>query len=73
MGVMVTMDGKQGVEMVRIVQPRTAIPIHFDDYDVFTSPLSDFQEEVRRAGLEERVHYLDRGEAYEFHVPERRA
>jgi L-ascorbate metabolism protein UlaG (beta-lactamase superfamily) len=68
MGVMLTMDGKQGVEMIRRVDPRRAIPIHFDDYDVFTSPLSDFQEEVRAAGLEDRVTYLNRGDTYAFRV-----
>jgi L-ascorbate metabolism protein UlaG (beta-lactamase superfamily) len=68
MGVMLTMDGKAGVEMIRRVNPQHAIPIHFDDYDVFTSPLSDFQEEVRAAGLEDRVTYLERGETYAFRV-----
>jgi L-ascorbate metabolism protein UlaG (beta-lactamase superfamily) len=66
MGILVTMDGRQGVEMMRIVNPRLAIPIHYDDYDVFKSPLSDFQREVRAAGLEDRVHYLDHGDTYTF-------
>jgi L-ascorbate metabolism protein UlaG (beta-lactamase superfamily) len=68
MGIMVTMDGNQGVEMLHIVNPRAAIPVHFDDYDVFKSPLSDFQEEVRAAGLEDRVHYLNHGDTYRFVV-----
>jgi L-ascorbate metabolism protein UlaG (beta-lactamase superfamily) len=68
LGVMVTMDGKQGVEVMRIVNPQRAIPIHYDDYDVFKSPLSDFQREVKAAGLEHRVHYLSRGETYTFNV-----
>ncbi len=42
LGIMVTMDGKQGLQMMRLVNPKTAIPIHYDDYDVFKSPLSDF-------------------------------
>jgi L-ascorbate metabolism protein UlaG (beta-lactamase superfamily) len=68
LGIMVTMDGKQGVKLLKIVDPRMAIPIHYNDYDVFTSPLSDFQEEVRAAGLEDRVHYLSHGETYQFTV-----
>jgi L-ascorbate metabolism protein UlaG (beta-lactamase superfamily) len=60
------MDAKQGVEAMRIVDPALAIPIHYNDYDVFTSPLSDFQDEVRAAGLEDRVHYLSHGETYTF-------
>ena len=38
LGIMVTMDGKQGVELMQIVQPNLAIPIHYNDYDVFKSP-----------------------------------
>jgi L-ascorbate metabolism protein UlaG (beta-lactamase superfamily) len=66
LGILVSMDAKQGVEAMRIVDPALAIPIHYNDYDVFTSPLSNFQEEVRAAGLEDRVHYLSHGETYTF-------
>ncbi|MBV9579710.1 MAG: MBL fold metallo-hydrolase [Chloroflexi bacterium] len=66
MGIMVTMDGKQGVELLGIVRPRHAIPIHYDDYDLFSSALSDFQTEVRAAGLEDRVTYLCRGDTYDL-------
>ncbi len=31
---MVTMDAKQGLELVRLIVPDMTIPIHFDDYDV---------------------------------------
>jgi L-ascorbate metabolism protein UlaG (beta-lactamase superfamily) len=66
LGVLVSMDAEQGVEAMRIVDPALAIPIHYNDYDAFTSPLSDFQEAVRAAGLEARVHYLTHGETYQF-------
>ena len=72
MGIMVTMDGKQGVELMRIVRPERAIPIHYNDYDVFKSPLSDFQREVQAAGLVHRVHYLSHGETYTFEASPRR-
>jgi L-ascorbate metabolism protein UlaG (beta-lactamase superfamily) len=68
-GLLLTMDGAQGVEALRIVEPKTAIPVHYDDYTVFRSPLVDFQERVRAEGLEGRIHYLARGESYEFYVP----
>jgi L-ascorbate metabolism protein UlaG (beta-lactamase superfamily) len=64
MGVLVTMDAEQGVEAMRIVDPRTTIPIHYDDYDVFTSSLEDFLAAADRAGLRDRVHPLPRGDAY---------
>ena len=69
LGIMVTMDGKQGVEAMHIVNPEIVIPIHYNDYDVFKSPLSDFQREIAEAGLEHRVHYLSHGQEYTFEVP----
>lgn len=69
LGILVTMDAKQGVEALRIVRPRRAIPIHYNDYTVFKSPLEDFQREVREAGLEDIVTYLRHGETYEFTAP----
>jgi L-ascorbate metabolism protein UlaG (beta-lactamase superfamily) len=66
--VMVTMDAKQGVEAIRIVEPHTAIPIHYNDYTVFKSPLEDFKRAVVEAGLEDRVRYLSHGDTYEFEV-----
>ncbi len=68
-GLMVTMDARQGVEMLRIVAPRTAIPIHYDDYTVMTSSLNDFKRAVEEAGLPTTVQYLDRGDTYTFDVP----
>lgn len=70
---MVTMDGRQGVEALRVVKPRTAIPIHYNDYGVFKSPLRDFQRAVEAAGLAERVVYLRHGETHTFEVPAARA
>jgi L-ascorbate metabolism protein UlaG (beta-lactamase superfamily) len=68
LGIMVTMDAEQGVETMRVVNPRTTIPIHYNDYEVFKSPLEDFKRAVAEAGLEGRVHYLGHGDTYEFEV-----
>jgi L-ascorbate metabolism protein UlaG (beta-lactamase superfamily) len=67
-GIMVTMDAEQGVEAIRIIDPRTAIPIHYNDYTVFRSSLEDFKRAVVEAGLEDRVHYLEHGDTYQFEV-----
>ncbi|KAI9823649.1 MAG: hypothetical protein M1819_001162, partial [Sarea resinae] len=66
---MVTMDANQGVELLRLINPDVAIPIHYDDYDVFLSPLSDFKKAVEEAGLGEKIVYLDRKDEYRFQVP----
>ena len=38
------------------------------DYDVFLSPLESFKRAVKEAGLEDKVVYLDRKDAYHFSV-----
>jgi L-ascorbate metabolism protein UlaG (beta-lactamase superfamily) len=70
LGILVTMDAEQGVELLQIVKPKRAIPIHYNDYDVFKSPLSEFRQAVEGAGLADRVHYLSHGETYTFTVGE---
>ena len=72
MGVLLTMDAEQGVEAIRIVNPREVIPIHYNDYDVFKSPLEEFKRAVEAAGFAGRVRYLSHGETYDFEVPETR-
>ncbi|HVE97005.1 MAG TPA: hypothetical protein VNA67_08475 [Pseudonocardiaceae bacterium] len=46
MGVLLTMDGRQGADLVLLVGPRMTVPVHTDDHTVFRSPLSDFFAEV---------------------------
>ncbi|KAK4031267.1 beta-lactamase superfamily domain-containing protein [Parachaetomium inaequale] len=65
---MVTMDGAQGVQLMRLVDPDVTVPIHFDDYDVFCSPLDDFKKEVDAAGFGDKVVYLDRGDEFKFTI-----
>jgi L-ascorbate metabolism protein UlaG (beta-lactamase superfamily) len=69
MGILLTMDAEQGVEAVKIVNPKKVIPIHYNDYEVFKSPLEDFKRAADAAGLAERMIYLSHGETYDFEVP----
>jgi L-ascorbate metabolism protein UlaG (beta-lactamase superfamily) len=64
LGLLVTMDAEQGVEAVRTVDPRAVVPVHYDDYDVFTSGLDDFLAAAEVAGLRGRVHPVPRGGSY---------
>jgi L-ascorbate metabolism protein UlaG (beta-lactamase superfamily) len=63
-GILLTMDGRQGVQALRTVAPREAIPIHHDDYTLFKSPLPDFRRAAGQAGLPTVIHYLNRGDSY---------
>ena len=71
MGIMLTMDGRQGLDAVELINAKTSIPVHFNDYTVFKSPLEHFQELVSLSGLDDRVHYLSHGDTYTFKVGDR--
>lgn len=68
LGLMVTMDAKQGADAVQLIDPQVAIPVHYDDYPVFRSPLADFKDEVDRRNLGAQVVYLDRGQHCRFQL-----
>jgi L-ascorbate metabolism protein UlaG (beta-lactamase superfamily) len=65
-GLVVTMDGREGADALELIRPDVAVPIHYDDYGVFKSPLSDFLAEVERRGLSAAVRCVRRGETAEF-------
>lgn len=58
----VTMDATQGDDFLRRVRPGQAIPVHYDDYPVFRSPLADFLQRVERRGRGHLVRPVERGE-----------
>src|SRR3954449_70666 len=58
----VTMDAEQGGDFLRRIRPRQAVPVHYDDYRVFRSPLSAFEEQAREAGLDKVVTTVRRGQ-----------
>lgn len=65
-GLMVTMDAAQGVQAIKLIDPDRAIPIHYDDYGVFASPLEDFTRETSAHGIAEKVLYVERGQTVEI-------
>jgi L-ascorbate metabolism protein UlaG (beta-lactamase superfamily) len=72
-GVLLTMDAVQGIKFIQIVRPKSVIPIHYDDYPVFKSSLEEFREAVRRANLQAPIHYLNRGDTFNFAIESSRA
>ncbi|WP_448317076.1 MBL fold metallo-hydrolase [Streptomyces sp. CO7] len=61
-GLLVTMDGEQGAELARLVDPRAVLPVHYGDYTVMRSPLGAFLAEAERAGLADRVVHCRHGQ-----------
>lgn len=62
LGILVTMDAEQGVEAMQLIGAGTTVPVHNDDYDVFTSSLEQFLQAASVAGVRDRVRPVDRGE-----------
>ena len=62
----VTMTGEQGVRAVEITKPRTAIPIHYNDFSVFLSGLDDFKKAAQASSAQTEFVYLAHGETYTF-------
>ncbi|HEV7824436.1 MAG TPA: MBL fold metallo-hydrolase [Mycobacteriales bacterium] len=62
LGMMVTMDGREGATWLKRLEPGLGVPIHYDDYTAFKSPLSDFLEEVKKQGVDVPLAVLDRGD-----------
>ncbi len=67
-GVLVTMDARMGADLLELVHPVRTVPIHNDDYGVFTSPRSAFLAEAERRGLA-GVRAVDRGETVPLPLP----
>jgi L-ascorbate metabolism protein UlaG (beta-lactamase superfamily) len=51
LGVLLSMDDRQGVALTELIRPRLTIPVHHNDYTVCKSPLSDFLDRAREHGL----------------------
>ena len=51
LGMLLTMDDKQGVATTELIRPGLTVPVHNDDYTVMKSPLSAFLNRARAHGL----------------------
>lgn len=63
LGILVTMDAGQGGDLVELIRPALTVPVHYDDYTVFRSPLADFESAWRRRGLPGTLRTVARGES----------
>ena len=62
LGFTVTMDGRQGADLVELLKPPVTVPVHYDDYDRFASPLGDFVREVAERRVPGELRTVSRGE-----------
>lgn len=61
-GLLLTMDGRQGAAVTDLVRAGLVLPVHYDDYPVFRSPLWQFEQAARDRGVAEAVRTWSRGE-----------
>jgi L-ascorbate metabolism protein UlaG (beta-lactamase superfamily) len=62
MGLLLTLDGASGNDLVDLIRPALVVPIHFDDYGVFKSPRSDFIAHAAQRGHTGRIRTVERGD-----------
>jgi L-ascorbate metabolism protein UlaG (beta-lactamase superfamily) len=65
LGLLVTMDDRQGTELTHLIHAGRTIPIHYDDYRVMKSPLDRYLNRARGQGLT-GVQPIPRGETVEL-------
>ncbi|MEU1369904.1 MBL fold metallo-hydrolase [Streptomyces sp. NPDC005803] len=68
-GLLVTMDARQGAELVRTLRPGKVMPVHYEEYGVMRSPLSDFLAEAARQGFADEVVHCARGDHFTWGNP----
>jgi L-ascorbate metabolism protein UlaG (beta-lactamase superfamily) len=65
LGLLVTMDDRQGTELTQLIHAGYTIPIHYDDYRVMKSPLERYLSRTRREGVA-GIRPVSRGETLEL-------
>jgi len=62
LGFTVTMDARQGADLVELLQPSVVVPVHYDDYSRFSSGLGDFVAEVATRRAPGEIRPVGRGQ-----------
>jgi L-ascorbate metabolism protein UlaG (beta-lactamase superfamily) len=65
LGLLVTMDDREGTRLSHLIGAGRTIPIHYDDYKVMKSPLSRFVDRARREGVG-GIQPIGRGETIDL-------
>ena len=60
-GLMVTMDHRQGCDLIEILNSKQVVPIHLDDYTVFKFDQAAWRAELQHRGLAGRIISLAAG------------
>lgn len=69
LGVLLTMDARQGVQLTSDLAAGVTVPNHYDDYGVFRSPIADFHAACAERGLAAGVRHVERGQRVRLTPP----
>ncbi|WP_299953156.1 MBL fold metallo-hydrolase [uncultured Modestobacter sp.] len=61
-GITVTMDARQGADLVELLTPPVTVPVHYDDYGLFKDPLGNFVAEVAARRAPGEIRTVGRGQ-----------
>ena len=58
-----SMDGTDAVELLGLLRPRVAVPVHYEGWSHFKEPVDHLRDRLDRvdAGLRDRVRWLSPG------------
>jgi L-ascorbate metabolism protein UlaG (beta-lactamase superfamily) len=63
-----TLDAPGAVSLVKAIEPRTIVPIHYDGWTHFAEPLSAIEDALRTGGFGDRLCRLPKGVPTEVEV-----
>ena len=63
-----TLNAKEAIRVLKILNPRTAIPLHYEGWSHFREPRAVAEKQFAAAGLNEKVRWLPLGVPVEIDV-----
>ncbi|MEO6473312.1 MAG: MBL fold metallo-hydrolase [Aeromicrobium sp.] len=67
-GLRYTMDAKEGVELLELIDPATVVPVHYEGWTHFRQGRASAQKVFEDSPFSDRVHWLDPGDSRSFPV-----
>src|SRR5215216_4048644 len=63
-----TFSAREAVRVVKILNPQTVIPIHYEGWKHFREPRVQAEREFLRAGIQDKVRWLPLGRAFDMEI-----
>jgi Predicted Zn-dependent hydrolases of the beta-lactamase fold len=63
-----TFSAKEAVQVVKALNPQTAIPIHYEGWKHFREPRAQAEKEFLAAGIKDKVQWLPLGQPFDLEI-----